>query len=103
MVYPDDDICSPEVMFGKNYIVDFTKVGGVDSIRGTFTWNYDNFKVIHGDVDDCPFDFSTDGKRWRPWIGQEQRENPNDFRYWTIIDVGYYVVEDDHFSGGGDL
>ena len=26
MVYPDDDICSPEVMFGKNYIVDFTKV-----------------------------------------------------------------------------
>ena len=99
MVHPGNDICSPEDMFGNNYIVDFTKVGGMDSIRGTFTWNYDNFKVIDGIVDDRPFDFSTDGKRWVPWIRQERRDNPNDFRYWTIIDVGHYVVGDDDFLG----
>ena len=99
LVHSGKDMCLSEVMFGSNYIVDFTKVGGMDSIRGTFTWNYENFKVIDGIVDDRPFDFSTDGKRWVPWIRQERRDHPNDLRYWTNIDVGHYVVEDDYFLG----
>ena len=75
LVHSGKDMCLSEVMFGSNYIVDFTKVGGMDSIRGTFTWNYENFKVIDGIVDDRPFDFSTDGERWIPWILQERRDN----------------------------
>ena len=89
-------VSTPEAVFRDNYIVDFTKVGGVESIRGTFTWMYNN-----GDsVDDRPFDFSIDGREWRPWVHQKTRDDPDDWRRVIVEDTGHHaVVADDHYLG----
>ena len=99
LVYHGGGAHSPEVMFRDSYIVEFTKVGGMESIRGTFTWMHDNFEVDGDNIDDRPFDFSKDGYNWKPWIRQETRDDPDDWRSWIVKDVEHHDVEDQDFLG----
>lgn len=53
LVYSGNSVQPPEIMFRCNHTVEFTKVGGLESISGTFN-----------NVAGRPFDFSTDGTYW---------------------------------------